>query len=132
LISIYRARGLDEELARKVAVQLTEKDAFSTHLRDELGITETLRARPVQAAFSSAMAFSVGAVVPLVVAWLSSASYAVYSISVATVIGLVVLGSSAAAVGSASILKGAARVLFWGVAAMLLTALIGHWFGAAL
>jgi vacuolar iron transporter family protein len=131
LAGIYRMRGLDAELAQKVAEQLTAKDAFSAHLRDELGITETLRARPLQAALASALAFAFGAIIPLIAAWLSPATYASLSIGIATVISLAALGSTAAILGGAPVLKGALRVLFWGVAAMILTALIGRLFGAS-
>jgi len=130
LISIYVGRGLDEPLARQVAQRLGAVDALGAHARDELGITETLRARPLQAALASAIAFAAGAVVPVGAAMLSPAARVVQVTSAAALVTLVVLGGAAAYAGGASIAKGAARVALWGGLAMGLTAVIGKLFGA--
>ncbi len=132
LTSIYVSRGLDEPLARRVAEQLTSSDALAAHARDELGITDTLRARPVQAALASASFFAVGAVIPIVTAMLAPTAWT-GSVSAATSIAaLVVLGGMAAAAGGASVPKGALRVAFWGALAMGLTAVVGRLVGTAL
>lgn len=131
LTDIYVKRGLDETLATQVAEQLMTRNALETHARDELGITETLRARPLQAAFASAAAFTGGAVIPVLVAVLAPSSYVVVGVASATVIALLLLGALAAYTGGASIVKGALRVTLWGVVAMVLTALVGKLFGVA-
>jgi VIT1/CCC1 family predicted Fe2+/Mn2+ transporter len=132
LASIYVGRGLDEELARQVAAKLTAGDVLTAHARDELGITETLRARPIQAALASAAAFAVGAVLPMLAALLAPAA-AVGAVTVATtLVTLVGLGALAAYAGGAPVLRGALRVSFWGALAMGLTAAVGSLFGAAL
>ncbi|HEX5871654.1 MAG TPA: VIT1/CCC1 transporter family protein [Longimicrobium sp.] len=131
LAAIYRAHGLDEELARRVAVQLTAADALGTHAREELGITETLRARPLQAAFASAGAFALGAALPIVVVLATPRPVVGVSVATATLVALALLGAAAARTGGASMLRGAIRVGFWGALAMALTALAGLWFGAA-
>ncbi len=131
LTGIYVGRGLDDDLARQVAVQLTQKDALGAHARDELGISETVTARPIQAAVVSAMTFAAGAVIPLIVA--SAAPEAQISAIVAgtTLIGLMALGGLGASVGGASVVKGAIRVTFWGALAMAATAAVGWVFGVA-
>jgi VIT1/CCC1 family predicted Fe2+/Mn2+ transporter len=131
LTAIYRARGLDDALARQVAVQLTAADALATHAREELGITETLRARPLQAAFASAAAFGLGAVLPVVVVMAAPRAAVGATVAAATLVALVLLGAAAARTGGASMVRGAVRVGFWGALAMALTALAGMWFGAA-
>jgi vacuolar iron transporter family protein len=131
LRDIYVKRGLDETLATQVAEQLMTRNALETHARDELGITETLRARPLQAAFASAATFTGGAVIPVLVAVLAPSSYVVVGVASATVIALLLLGALAAYTGGASIVKGALRVTLWGVVAMVLTALVGRLFGVA-
>ena len=131
LAAIYRAHGLDEELARRVAVQLTAADALGTHAREELGITETLRARPLQAAFASAGAFALGAALPIVVVLATPRPVVGVAVATATLVALALLGAAAARTGGASMLRGAIRVGFWGALAMALTALAGLWFGAA-
>lgn len=131
LAKIYIERGLEPALAAKVAEQLMAHDALGSHARDELGITDTLRARPVQAALSSAGAFSVGAALPLGVALLSPAQNLIVLVSVASLTFLILLGVLAARVGGANIWKGAGRVAFWGTLAMLITAGVGHFFGTA-
>ncbi len=130
LAQIYIGRGLEPLLAAKVAEQLMAHDAIGSHARDELGITETLRARPVQAALSSAGAFSVGAALPLGIALLSPPQKLIPFVSVASLVFLVLLGVLAARVGGANIWKGAGRVALWGALAMFITAGIGRIFGA--
>ena len=130
LTAIYVSRGLDQPLALLVAEKLMARDALGTHAREELGITETLRARPIQAAGASALSFVAGAVVPLVAAWLApSAQVAVVS-SATALVTLVVLGATAAYAGGASVATGAVRVAFWGALAMGITAGVGRLFGA--
>jgi VIT1/CCC1 family predicted Fe2+/Mn2+ transporter len=131
LTAIYVERGLTESLAKEVAIQLTAKDALGTHARDELGITETLMARPVQASLSSAAAFAVGAVVPIIACAVAPTASVSLVTSLATVATLALLGSVAAYVGGAVIWRGAVRVMFWGVLAMAITAGVGKLFGAA-
>jgi vacuolar iron transporter family protein len=131
LTDIYVQRGLDQVLARQVAEQLTAHDALGTHARDELGITESLRARPIQAALASAAAFTVGGIIPVMVAFLIPSSKAIYGVGAATIVALLLLGSLAAYAGGASIIKGAIRVTIWGVVAMALTAAIGSLFGVS-
>ena len=130
LAAIYRARGLDESLARTVAAQLTAHDALGAHARDELGITEALRARPVQAALASAAAFSAGAAVPLAAIRLAPTTHLAEACAGTALITLLLLGAAAAKAGGAPVLRGALRVGFWGAFAMGLTALIGQQFGA--
>jgi VIT1/CCC1 family predicted Fe2+/Mn2+ transporter len=130
LTSIYVSRGLDQPLARQVAENLMSKDALGAHIRDELGITETLRARPIQAAFSSAISFVAGAVIPIGAALLAPSAYVAEITSGTALIALVVLGGTAAYAGGASLVKGALRVAFWGALAMGLTAGVGKLFGA--
>lgn len=130
LTSIYEARGLDQPLARQVAEALMKKDALGAHARDELGITETLRARPIQAAFSSAVSFVAGAVIPIAAALLAPATRIAEVSSATALVALVILGGTAAYAGGASIVKGAMRVAFWGALAMGLTAGVGRFFGA--
>ncbi len=131
LTSIYRKRGLDADLAQQVAAQLTAHDALGAHARDELGLTEALQARPVQAAFSSALSFSLGASLPLLVVMLLPLQSLLYAIPSSALLFLTVLGGLAARAGGASILKGAYRVAFWGAFAMGLTMAVGFVFGVA-
>lgn len=130
LAGIYVARGLSPELANKVAKEFTEKDALTTHLRDELGITDISRARPLQAASASAMAFCVGAALPVLVAALAPVPLVPPLVTGASLVMLAALGAIAAHLGRAPILRGAVRVVFWGAVAMGVTALIGKLFGA--
>ena len=129
LEGIYVGRGLDPELARRVAEQLTSRDALAAHARDELGITEAQAARPVQAALASAATFSVGAALPLAVAALSPARLIIPTVSVTSLVCLAALGALAAHAGGASRVRGAARVTFWSALAMLLTWSVGRIFG---
>ncbi|MFN4212168.1 MAG: VIT1/CCC1 transporter family protein, partial [Devosia sp.] len=129
LTRIYVGRGLDRELAEKVAVQLTERDALGTHARDELGISETVTAHPVQAAIVSALTFAVGAVIPLIVALLAPPTQITLVVAVSTIVGLAVLGGLGASAGGAGIVRGALRVTLWGALAMAATAAVGMLFG---
>ncbi|MBJ6988982.1 MULTISPECIES: VIT family protein [unclassified Devosia] len=131
LTQIYVSRGLDEELARKVAVQLTERDALAAHARDELGISETVTAHPVQAALVSALTFAVGAVIPLIVVWLSPATQIPLTVAASTIVALMTLGAMGASAGGAGIVKPAIRVTFWGALAMAVTAGVGLIFGVS-
>jgi VIT1/CCC1 family predicted Fe2+/Mn2+ transporter len=130
LTAIYVGRGLDPVLARQVAEQLMAHDALGAHARDELGISESLRARPIQAALASAASFAVGAALPLLVAVVSPAQWLIELLSGTSLLFLAILGAAAARAGGAGILKGAARVMFWGALAMALTAVIGSLFGS--
>lgn len=130
LTSIYVSRGLDQPLARQVAEKLMSSDALGAHARDEIGITETLRARPLQAALASALSFVVGAVVPIAAALLAPLKWVAEVSFVAALVTLVVLGGTAAHAGGASIPRGAIRVAFWGALAMGITAAVGRLFGA--
>ena len=130
LTSVYVSRGLDQPLARLVAERLMSSDALGAHARDELGITETLRARPVQAACASALSFVAGAVIPIAAALLAPADRIAVVSSATALVALVVLGGTAAYAGGASVAKGALRVAFWGALAMGVTAGVGKLFGA--
>ena len=129
LTSIYVSRGLDEPMARLVAVSLMSKDALAAHVRDELGITETLRARPIQAALASAISFVAGAIIPIAAVLLAPSANIVEVLSATALVTLVVLGGTAAYAGGASVAKGALRVAFWRVLAMGITAGVGKLFG---
>jgi vacuolar iron transporter family protein len=125
LTQIYVERGLDRDLAAKVAVQLTERDALGSHARDELGISETVTARPIQAALVSALTFAVGAVFPLIVALLAAQAQITLLVAASSLVGLAILGGLGASAGGAGIVRGAARVTFWGALAMAATAAFG-------
>jgi vacuolar iron transporter family protein len=129
LAQIYVARGLTVELARQVASQLMAHDNLAAHARDELGISEITTARPIQAALTSAASFAVGAALPLVMVLIAPAGALIPAVSVASLAFLSLLGAIGARTGGADALKGAARVGFWGAAAMALTAGIGAAFG---
>ena len=128
LTQIYVGRGLEPALARQVAEQLTARDALTAHMRDELGITEELRARPVQAALASAAAFTVGALLPIATTVLAPAGKVALVTTAATLVGLLLSGGLAARVGGAPVLRGAWRVGFWGAMAMGAAALVGRLF----
>lgn len=132
LTGIYVARGLDDSLARQVAEQLTEHDALAAHARDELGISETTSARPVQAAFASAGTFAIGAALPMLAAFLTPVSMIGMAVSGLSLVFLALLGGVSAYVGGAPVAKAVARVTFWGALAMAATAGIGRLFGVAL
>jgi VIT1/CCC1 family predicted Fe2+/Mn2+ transporter len=125
LTAIYVARGLDHGLAKKVAEQLMAHDAIGAHARDELGISETFRARPLQAALTSAGSFAVGAALPLLVTVLSPRAALIPLVSGTSLVFLALLGGVAARVGGSGLAVGAFRVTFWGALAMALTAAVG-------
>ena len=129
LTAIYVGRGLDEPLARRVAEKLMSTDAIGAHARDELGITESLRARPLEAAVASAASFAVGAFVPIATALLSPAAWIGPVSAVTSITTLAGFGATAAYLGGASVATGATRVAFWGALAMAMTAGIGMLFG---
>jgi len=129
LTAIYVGRGVDPELAEKVAGQLMAKDALGAHARDELGITEALSARPIQAALTSAASFAVGAAMPLLAAAVVPQSGLIPIVSGTSLAFLAILGGVAARVGGASVATGAMRVTFWGALAMGMTAAVGALFG---
>jgi VIT1/CCC1 family predicted Fe2+/Mn2+ transporter len=130
LAAIYIERGLSPGLAAQVAEQLSVHDALAAHARDELGISHTTRARPLQAALASAAAFSLGAMAPVLLVLLLPRETLVATISVSTLVLLAVLGAIGAKLGGAPWLKASLRVAFWGAAAMALTGFIGRLFGA--
>jgi VIT1/CCC1 family predicted Fe2+/Mn2+ transporter len=131
LAAIYVRRGLEPALARTVAQQLMAHDALGAHARDELGMTEELAARPLQAAAASAAAFSAGAIVPILVIPLATDGYVEISVAIVSLISLAAMGAVAGRIGGASPLVGAMRVAFWGLVAMVVTAAVGALFGAA-
>ena len=129
LTAIYVARGLDPSLATQVAEQLMIHDALGAHARDELGISETLRARPLQAALTSAGSFAIGAAMPLLVTVIAPATTLIPLVAGTSLLFLAMLGGVAARVGGAGVRTGALRVTFWGALAMALTAGVGYLFG---
>jgi len=129
LAAIYVGRGLDTALAKQVAEQLMEHDALGAHARDELGITTTRQARPLQAALASAASFAIGAAMPLVVAIAAPEARLIVTVAASSLLFLAVLGALAARVGGAGTLTGAVRVTFWGALAMGVTAGVGALFG---
>jgi vacuolar iron transporter family protein len=131
LAAIYQGRGLDESLAYQVAEKLMQVDPIAAHARDELGITDTLRAKPFQAALASAGAFALGAVFPIAAVLLAPAAQVGMAATVTTLVVLAALGALAAYAGGAGLLKGAVRVVFWGALAMGITAGVGRLFGAS-
>lgn len=131
LSAIYVERGLQPELAAKVATQLMAHDALGAHARDELGISHTLTARPVQAALASAGTFAVGAALPLLVVLLTPLPLLMWSVAGSSLVFLALLGILSAVAGGASMLRAAVRVTFWGALAMALTAGVGALFGVS-
>ena len=131
LTAIYVGRGLAPELAREVADQLMKHDALGAHARDELGISDTFTARPVQAALASAASFALGAALPLVITALAPQRGLIVWLSCTSIVFLAVLGAIAAKVGGAAVMAGVWRVTFWGVLAMAITAGVGTLVGAA-
>ncbi|MCE5178602.1 MAG: VIT family protein [Porphyromonadaceae bacterium] len=129
LSEIYERRGLQKETAMLVARELTEKDALSAHVRDELGINEMSQANPVQAALASCASFLVGGILPLLVVLFTPISNMVYSLYAFTIIALAVLGAVSAKTGGSKIMKGVFRIVIWGTVAMGLSALVGYLFG---
>jgi len=130
LAMIYEDRGLTPDLAAQVADQLMAHDALGAHTRDELGISEVTSARPLQAAIFSAVAFSVGAALPLAVTWFLPFTAMIWAVAASSLVFLAILGAVAAKAGGAGMVKGSLRVLFWGAIAMAVTAGVGKLFGA--
>ena len=129
LAEIYKRRGLDAALAEEVATQLMAHDALGAHARDELGISENTRPRPLQAALYSGGTFTIGAALPLMTAWAAPAEKLIGVVAISSLIFLAAMGGLAARIGGAAVWVGAARVTFWGALAMALTAVIGRIFG---
>ncbi len=129
LANIYVSRGLDKQLAAKVADQLMAHNALEAHSRDELGLSEVQKARPIQAALSSASSFTIGALLPVLLVAFTPLDTLILTVSISSLFFLGSLGAIAAYFGGANITKGALRVTFWGALAMGVTALIGHIFG---
>ena len=128
LTDIYRQRGLEPVLAAEVAEQLMAHDALGAHARDEIGIVSSSLARPLEAALSSAATFIVGALLPLLVAWLLPLQHLISAVAASSLLFLSLLGAVAARTGGAAMLPGALRVTIWGALAMLLTAAVGQLF----
>ncbi len=131
LAAIYVGRGLTPDLAQMVAQQLMAHDALGAHARDELGISEVMNARPVQAAMASAATFTIGAALPLIVVLIAPHASLPWAVSLTSLVFLATLGATAAYVGGSGVFESAARVTFWGALAMLLTAAVGSLFGVA-
>lgn len=131
LTKIYETRGLDHVLAHQVAVALTEHDALEAHARDEIGLTDLSQAKPIHASVASGLSFIAGAILPIVGILLLPAQTLVWSLSSLTIIGLALLGVISARLGGAPVIPATARVVIWGVLAMVATSLIGRLFGVA-
>lgn len=129
LAAIYEKRGLKKETALQVAKELTEADALGTHIRDELGINEISQANPIQAAFASGAAFTVGGLLPLLVILFAPISNMEYFLYGFTILSLIILGAVSAKTGGSSITKAVVRIVIWGTVAMGLSALVGYLFG---
>jgi VIT1/CCC1 family predicted Fe2+/Mn2+ transporter len=129
LAQIYERRGLKPETARQVAIELTEKDALGTHIRDELGINEITKARPIQAAMASGAAFTAGGALPLLVILFAPVQGLEFWLYGSTMVFLMVLGAIAARTGGSGVWKGMLRITVWGTIAMLVSALVGYLFG---
>ncbi len=129
LTQIFEKRGLKRETAKQVAIELTEKDALATHIREELGINEISTANPIQAAFASGIAFIAGGVLPLVVTLLAPVSKMEYFLYGFTILSLIILGAVSAKTGGSSISKAIIRIATWGTIAMGLSAFVGYLFG---
>ncbi len=131
LAQLYAKRGVDIDLARRVAEQLMQKDALEAHAREGIGISEITTARPIMAALTSALTFAVGAMMPLAMVWLAPANQLVWLVSAASLLFLALLGAVGAKAGGADVMKATIRVTFWGAFAMALTAGIGALVGTA-
>ena len=129
LAYIYEQRGVDAGLAKQVAEQLMAYDSLASHARDEIGITDISIARPLQAAFYSAITFTLGALLPLIAAWLVPHQWIIQSVAILSLLFLASLGTIAAKAGGTPILRAAIRVLFWGALAMIMTYMVGQFFG---
>ena len=131
LTKIYETRGLDHVLAHQVAVALTEHNALEAHARDEIGLTDLSQAKPIHASVASGLSFIAGAILPIIGILLLPAQTLVWSLSSLTIIGLALLGVISARLGGAPVIPATARVVIWGVLAMVATSLIGRLFGVA-
>jgi VIT1/CCC1 family predicted Fe2+/Mn2+ transporter len=131
LVGIYEARGVDRKTAESVADQMMHRDALAAHARDELGLSETMSARPIQAAITSALTFTTGAAAPLAVVAIAQASMLVPAVAVVSILCLSILGAVGARAGGAPLLPSILRVTFWGALAMAVTAGVGQLFGTA-
>ena len=131
LTKIYVSRGLDHTLAHQVAVALTEHDALEAHARDEIGLTDLSTAKPIHASVASGLAFITGAILPVIGIMILPAQTLVWSLASVTLVGLVLLGIISARLGGAPVIPATARIVIWGVLAMLATSLIGYFFGVA-
>ena len=129
LAQIYEKRGLKKETAMQVAIELTANDALAAHIRDELGINEISQANPIQAAFSSGAAFTVGGILPLLVVLFAPIKNMEYWLYGFTIVFLIVLGNMAAKTGGSNVRKAILRITIWGTIAMVLSALVGYLFG---
>lgn len=129
LTQIYQSRGLDADLAAKVAKALTKHDALQAHARDEIGLNEDLSANPLQAALASAASFVMGAILPLFCVYVTPQPMRITALWIATLVGLALLGMLSAYLGGANKMLAMARVVIWGVVALAATSLIGHFFG---
>lgn len=129
LAEIYQSRGLSAPLAQQVATELMAHDPIGAHMRDELGLTDTHKAKPIQAAFASAVSFAIGASLPLVAAFIAPPDVVIWSLGLSSLLALIALGLLSAHIGGAAKLRAALRIAFWGVAAMGLTYVVGSWFG---
>ena len=129
LAQIYEKRGLKKETAMQVAIELTQKDALATHIRDELGINEISQANPIQAALASGASFTVGGILPLLVVLFAPIKGLEYWLYGFTIIFLIILGVTSAKTGGSSISKAILRITIWGTIAMVLSALVGYIFG---
>ena len=129
LTNIYVQRGMTPQLAGEVAAQLMAHNALETHARDEIGIIEGAKARPIQAAIASAGTFTIGAALPLLTAWIVPLSHVIAAVAILSIVFLAALGGVAASAGGAPIVKASVRVCFWGALAMALTASVGRLFG---
>lgn len=129
LAQIYERRGLKKETALQVAIELTEKDALQAHIRDELGITETSQANPMQAALASGAAFSIGGILPLLVIFFAPVKTMEYWLYGFTILFLIILGTTAAKTGGSNVKKAILRITIWGTVAMALSAVVGYLFG---
>lgn len=132
LAQIYEQRGLTKETAQQVAKELTEIDALAAHIRDELGINDLNKPKPIQAALASGAAFTAGGLLPLLVTLISPMEYMEYMLYMFTIIALVLLGAISAKTGGASIARAIIRVVIWGTIAMVLTAIVGYIFGVSI
>ncbi|MFZ2842966.1 VIT1/CCC1 transporter family protein [Psychrobacter sp.] len=132
LTKIYETRGLDHVLAHQVAVALTKHDALEAHARDEIGLTDLSQAKPIHASVASGLSFIAGAILPIIAILLLPAQTLVWSLASVTIVGLALLGVISARLGGAPVIPATARVVIWGVLAMVATSLIGRLFGVAI